>query len=115
MTFALGSITFDEARGVVTPRAVPVVTGVQNPGLTPAVVLAAGADRTDRLTYRGFFATSQVAALWALVGTVITVADETGSTTSVLVRSVDPVERPARCAGTLGKWTEVAVGVTAWA
>jgi hypothetical protein len=114
---ALGSITFDEVRGVITPRSVPTIEGLENPGLVPAVVLLAGVDRVDRLTFRGFFTTSQAAGLFAIVaaGTAVSVADETGATVSCIVRSVEPVERHARCAGVLGRWVECSVGVTAWA
>lgn len=114
---ALGSITFDEVRGVITPRTVPVVEGVDNPGLTPAAVLLLGADRVDRLTYRGFFATSQVASLFAIVaaGAAVTCDDETGASVSCLVRAVVPTQRVARCGGLAGFWVECSAEVTAWA
>lgn len=114
---ALGSVTFDEVRGVITPRTVPVVEGIDNPGLTPAAVLLLGADRVDRLTFRGFFTTSKAAALFAIVaaGAAVTVNDETGAAVSCLVRSVAPSERVARCGGVAGVWVECAAEVTAWA
>jgi hypothetical protein len=115
MTATLGSMEFDEVRGIVTPRTTPTVEGIDNPALVPAVVLLAGADRIDRLTFRGFHATSQVATIHALPGTVVTADDETGTAHTVLVRSVQPAERVARCGGTLGVWCEVVVEVTAWA
>lgn len=115
MTATLGSMEFDEVRGVVTPLSTPTVEAIDNPALVPAVVLLAGADRVERLTFRGFHAASQVATIHALPGTVITVDDETGAARTVLVRSVQPAERVARCAGVLGKWCEVVVEVTAWA
>jgi len=113
----LGSVTFDEVRGVITPRTVPVIEGVDNPGLTPAVVLLLGADRVDRLSFRGFFASSQAATLFGIVaaGTAVNVNDETGATVSCIVRLVAPTERPARCAGVAGKWVECMAEVTAWA
>lgn len=114
---ALGSVTFDEVRGVITPRTVPVVEGVDNPSLTPAVVLLLGADRVDRLTFRGFFTTSQAANLFAIVaaGAPVNVNDETGATVSCMVRLVNPMEHVARCGGVAGKWVECMAEVTAWA
>jgi hypothetical protein len=114
---ALGSITFDEVRGVITPRTVPVIEGIDNPGLTPAVVLLLGADRVDRLTFRGFFTTSQKAGLFAIVaaGTAVNCTDETGAVVSCLVRAVMPTEHVARCGNVAGKWVECAAEVTAWA
>ena len=113
----IGTIEFAEVRGAITPRSVPVVEGIDNPALVPAVVLLVGVDRIDRLSFRGFFTASQTAGLFAIVtaGTPVDVDDETGATVSCLVRSVAPTEHPGRCGGVLGRWVECSVEVTAWA
>lgn len=115
MPAAFGAISFDEVDGIITPQAVPEVVPVDNPGGVPAVVLVPGQGRVDRLTYRGFFAASQAAALHATVGAVLNAQDETGATRSVLVASLSLAERPARCRGVAGHWVEASVGVIAWA
>jgi hypothetical protein len=114
---ALGSVTFDEVRGVITPRAVPVIEGVDNPGLTPAVVRLVGSDRVDALHYRGFFTASQAATLFGIVttGTAVNCTDETGAVVSCMVRMVKPTEHVARCGGVAGRWVECSAEVTAWA
>jgi hypothetical protein len=111
----LGSLSFEEVQGVITPLATPVVEGVENPALTPAALLLAGQAPPDQLRYRGWFAASIKATLYALRGTVIDATDETGATVSVLLVSARLAEPPAVDGVTLGVFAEVEAEVRAWA
>lgn len=113
MSAALGSVTFDQAMGIITPRTVKVVEDIENPaGIDASLSLDVGQRST--VTYVGWFATTQVAALFALVDTVVSATDEAGLTYTVRVCSVAPRERVAKCDNVKGKWVECVAVVKPW-
>lgn len=112
---SLSSIVFEEVRGLIPPRATPAVSLIDNPGLTPAAVVLPTQPPVTRLTYRGFFTTSQKSAITALIGTVINAADETVSTVSVLLLGATITEMYAQDGATPGVWCECQAEVIAWA
>jgi hypothetical protein len=110
----LGTLVFGEVQGIITPATVPDVEPVENPAALSSTLSLPGTNRVDSLTYRGFFATGQKAALFALVDTIIAAEDETGAVETVKVKRVLPRQRKAKAGGVMGFWVEASVDVIAW-
>ena len=110
---AFGSITFEGVVGMVRPNG--ATETLDNPGQVDADQDIANAARLSTLSYEGWFAASQKAALYAMERTVVDVDDEAETGIQVRVREVSVHEVPALNGSTLGVFTYCSATVRPWA
>jgi hypothetical protein len=111
----IGTIVFQEVTGIIPPANTAQVVPIDNPALVPADVTLPNSPPPGSLTYRGWFATPQKDACYALNATTIKADDETRARVLVRVRGVSVSEIPALSGSTPGFWCELRVEVLAWA